>query len=285
MISGSVTHAADALSITQPAVSRLIADLEDSLGFALFERKRGQPLRPTEDAEILYVEVEKAFIGLDHLIKTGKDIHTSRGHLRVVGPTFLVNSLLSEAAAALLKESPNVSIIIDSRPHTEVVSLIASRQQDVAVAVLPVAHPAVNVIELGTFEAVCVVPESSKLAKMAGIKPTDLNGQSLITSSHGSQLQLMTDRLIEQHGVQVERRINVRTQESACILVSQGLGVAIIASPLPRHVISYPGLGIKRFTPALSIQLGVLLSNVKPPTRLMSRYIDALLHMGRNWQA
>src|SRR5690606_28423369 len=96
MIYGSVTLAANALFITQPAVSRLITDLEDSLGFALFERKRGQPLKPKEDAEILYAEVEKAFVGLDHLIQTGKNLHkSSRGHLRVVGTTSLVNSILS----------------------------------------------------------------------------------------------------------------------------------------------------------------------------------------------
>src|SRR5690606_17739700 len=115
---------------------------EDSLGFALFERKRGQPLKPKEDAEILYAEVEKAFVGLDHLIQTGKNLHkSSRGHLRVVGTTFLVNSILSDAAGALLLSSPSVSITIDSRPHSEVVSLIADRHQDIAVAVLPVFHP------------------------------------------------------------------------------------------------------------------------------------------------
>jgi DNA-binding transcriptional LysR family regulator len=81
---GSATAAADALHITQPAVSRLIADLERHVGFMLFERrKRG--LQPTKDALLLFEEVDRSFRGLDRIAETADAIRSRRiGHLRVI---------------------------------------------------------------------------------------------------------------------------------------------------------------------------------------------------------
>lgn len=46
MQSGSASRAAEALGITQPAVTRLVAELEKTIGFPLFDRTRGR-LDPT----------------------------------------------------------------------------------------------------------------------------------------------------------------------------------------------------------------------------------------------
>ena len=52
MVSGSMTEAAQYLSVTQPAVSKIISQLESELGFSLFERRQGK-LSPTDDGYIL----------------------------------------------------------------------------------------------------------------------------------------------------------------------------------------------------------------------------------------
>ncbi len=59
---GSATAASEVLHITQPAVSRLIADLERVVGFQQFER-RARGLVPTQDAHTLYEEVKRSFVG------------------------------------------------------------------------------------------------------------------------------------------------------------------------------------------------------------------------------
>ncbi|MBV8836561.1 MAG: LysR family transcriptional regulator, partial [Alphaproteobacteria bacterium] len=58
MATGSVTLAATMMHVTQPAVSRLIRDLEFTLQLALFER-RGNRLKPTAEANHLFAEVER----------------------------------------------------------------------------------------------------------------------------------------------------------------------------------------------------------------------------------
>ena len=62
MLRRTVTSAAESLHVSQPAVSRLLADLESRVGFVLFERQQGR-LVPTAEARVLFEE-ELARAGL-----------------------------------------------------------------------------------------------------------------------------------------------------------------------------------------------------------------------------
>jgi DNA-binding transcriptional LysR family regulator len=63
---GSITEAAKMLHISQPSVSRLIADLQHSAGFPLFVRV-GRGLTPTVEGRHFYEGVEGMFVGIDRL--------------------------------------------------------------------------------------------------------------------------------------------------------------------------------------------------------------------------
>src|SRR5580658_7912125 len=66
MLTGRVTAAAEMLRITQPAVTRLIRDLQTATHLRLFQRQ-GSRLLPTGEASALYLEVERSFVGLDRI--------------------------------------------------------------------------------------------------------------------------------------------------------------------------------------------------------------------------
>ena len=73
MASGTMTRAASALSISQPAVSRHVAELEAHLGFQLFKRIRGR-LEPTAAAVQLARVVEQNFLGLERIEHAAREI-------------------------------------------------------------------------------------------------------------------------------------------------------------------------------------------------------------------
>ena len=60
MQTGSVTRAAELLSISQPAVSKLLQSLESDIGVALFDRSRRR-LTPTMEADRLHEHVDQFF--------------------------------------------------------------------------------------------------------------------------------------------------------------------------------------------------------------------------------
>ena len=73
MMRGSMTVAAQEMRTSQPSISRLIAELEASIGLTLFERRAGR-IRPTPEGLSFYREVERSFLGLENLAHAARDI-------------------------------------------------------------------------------------------------------------------------------------------------------------------------------------------------------------------
>ncbi len=70
---GSVSAASRLLHISQPSLSRLIADLETEVGFSLFIRER-RGMKPTEEARLFYRDVERSYLGLRELESSAREI-------------------------------------------------------------------------------------------------------------------------------------------------------------------------------------------------------------------
>ncbi len=69
MKAGTISRAAELLGVTQPGVSRAIAELEKSLGFLLFDRIRNR-IVATPEGKLFYAQVEASFLGMDSLRAT-----------------------------------------------------------------------------------------------------------------------------------------------------------------------------------------------------------------------
>lgn len=101
-MTGSMTAAGDLMAISQPAVSRLIRDLEAMIGLSLFYR-RGTSISPTSDAAVLFKEVERSFHGLDRIAKVAEELsRTRRGSLRI-STTLPVSMYLLPATVSAFK--------------------------------------------------------------------------------------------------------------------------------------------------------------------------------------
>lgn len=79
MSTGSVTAAGKLLGRSQPAISRLIQDLEAEIGYALFTRS-GPRVSPTEQGFLLYEDVEHTLISLRQIRTRAEEI--ARGEAR-----------------------------------------------------------------------------------------------------------------------------------------------------------------------------------------------------------
>ena len=159
MSAGSVTAAGALLGRSQPAVTRLIQELEDSLGYALFERS-GPRITPTARAFQLYQEVERSLIGLHRIRERALAIaNDSQAPLSIAATPSLASGILSQALAQVqaggLDLPPSLQVHTGSDEY--VVESVLAQRFDIGLATLPLDHRGLEIHWIGEAPCVAVV--------------------------------------------------------------------------------------------------------------------------------
>lgn len=138
MASGTTTHAAELMGLTQSAVSRLVTQLEEELGLNIFDRRHGR-LQITPEGQQFYDVAKKVLAGVDQIDATARDIRTLQaGALRILAMPALAYGLLPRTIAKINKRFKQVKISVGVGTRAELEDGIASSQFDVGIATLPV---------------------------------------------------------------------------------------------------------------------------------------------------
>ena len=120
---GTVSRAAAILNISQPAMSKLIAHLEDDTGLKLFDRVKGR-LAPTERGMRLYEEIDRIFAGIRQVENAVDAIRREQqGQLLVGVMPALSGSFIQQATMGFLKGRPGVFCSVQSRSSQWIVGL------------------------------------------------------------------------------------------------------------------------------------------------------------------
>ena len=272
MITGGVTSAAGMLNISQPAVSRLISNLEQTLGFVVFQRRKGR-LHPTQEAEFLFGEVERVFANLDQISQISHDIlHQKTGHLRIACLPGFSTSLLPSVIADFLSDRPDVTFSVQTRSSARVREWIAAQQYDVGIADEFDGHSAVE-HESIVLRSVCVLAGDHRLASRDFIEPKDLEGEPMITNDRDHSFNLAVERKFEDAGVKLERRVEVRQFATACLLANRGIGASIVSS-IDAAEYTDQGLVAIPFEPNVPFGIDLLYPAYHPRPLLLREFTD-----------
>ncbi len=228
MRTGTVVAAADMLCVSQPAISRLVSELELRLGFGLFER-RGRRLVPTAQGEQLYREVERVYLGVERIAQAAVDIrHHRSGELRVACLPALSNGALPRAIKRFHDAHPGVYLFVNSASSRQICELVATGEFDVGVVELPVSDATVAVEAVPKQPVVLLVPATHPLAQRKRVALKALAGEPMILLSHHSPLRHALDRAFFE--ARVSPKVAFETPHSllACHLAEAGLGIAVV---------------------------------------------------------
>ena len=166
---GSITEAAKMMHISQPSVSRLIADLEQSAGFPLFLRV-GRGLTPTVEGRHFYEGVEGMFMGIDRLQDLAKSIRTSRGGTISIGAIQSIATIeLPKAISRLYHENPDIEFAVQTRNTPAILDAVQMRQLDLGIVGREPDYAGVEVLFKKSVAYVCLVPEEHPLASEFGL--------------------------------------------------------------------------------------------------------------------
>lgn len=250
MKSGSASRAAEAMGITQPAVSRLIAELEKTIGFSLFDRTRGR-LEPTPQCRLFYTDVERTFVGLEVLKHTAAQIRErGPGIVRIANMPGIGLTIVSRAITAFRQIHPDVSVAAQLMSSAEVWTAVATGQVDIGVAPKETDFSGLEYQPFSDYPAVCAISRQHRLARKDVITPADLHNVEYIAHTPAARLRRALADLMETGGY----KFNVVAETPMCMtllsIISSGVGVGLV------NPMSVEGLGdidvvLRPFTPTI----------------------------------
>lgn len=259
MLLGSMTSAAEMLAISQPAVSRLVRDLELALGLQLFQRQ-GNRLVPRPEALVLYREVDLHYRGMAQIENVAHDLRNpAQGTFRVAGTGSMSVSFLPDLVADFVTSRPGLDIAISTMISTAIVERVALRHFDLGlVQVMMADYPSLKVVPLPALPAVCILHREHPLAANAIIEPQMLADEAFISLGANSPLRMRIDALFKERGI--ARRMTLETTHASSVrrLVAHRLGVAII-DPLVAGVELPDAVVARPFLPAVSFEIAAVL--------------------------
>ena len=137
---GNISKAAKELYISQPAISKAISKLEDSLGLSLFTRSsRGVQL--TSEGEILFEHTREAFDALDRGEQELKRIQEfDIGHLRIGVSNTLCKYILLPYLKTFIDQYPHMKVTIESQATAQTLGRLEQQKIDLGL----VAEPSVR---------------------------------------------------------------------------------------------------------------------------------------------
>ena len=232
MLTGSVSGAARLISVTQPAVSRILQHAELQLGFALFQRSKGR-LVPTPEALTLYPHIERLFSQLDEVQRLAANLKTGGGvtALRVLTVLALSYEILPHAIKLFRVKNPDVPISVKALHSPQIVSALALQEADVGFLFSPVVHSALAQEHLADGRMVCIAPKgmlAARLLKRGSITLADLLKVPVIGLDVLDPIGRSLNQACREAGVGLQFNITVQTYHSALALAHHGLGVALI---------------------------------------------------------
>ncbi|MCZ7676187.1 MAG: LysR substrate-binding domain-containing protein [Roseovarius sp.] len=268
----SVTAAATAMHISQPSVSRLLSSLEETIGFALFERRKGR-LLATPEAMLFYDEIQKYFLTMQRLAHTAADIRTlARGQLRLGSFIALAIAITPTVIRRFNRAHPQMHVSCITTQSRQIVDLITSRFADLGIVDPGAVTSAVRIERQWQFRCVCALPPGHALARHEVISAAHLAGENVIglqrafLTHHPSGAALYAE-------LEPNLRITVHQSIAACAMVSEGTGVAIVDPFTARHYAPH-GIVVRPLEATIPFDINIVSSPEAPLSVAASDFLE-----------
>lgn len=226
--SGSFTRAGELLNLSQPAVTRQVAALEDEFGGPLLERQ-GRALHVTPAGQIVYRHARRAAAVVEACrAEVAMLSHPDRGTINVACVTttglFTLPALMAEFNARF----PAVRFHVWSGRVAGVMDRVLEGESDLGLVTMPVTHPRLDSLPLFRDRVVLVAAP-----RVARDLPNPLPLESLaelemISYQAPSRFRTLVESALEQVGVYPQVAMEFDSHEAVKMMVVMGYGAAMV---------------------------------------------------------
>lgn len=279
MSTGSFTGAARLLERSQPAITRLVQELESEIGYALFARN-GPRVTPTEQGFLFYEDAERALAGLRQMhVRAAEIARGAPQPLLLAATSALAVGLLPPALARLEAGQGPAPVQLRAASPEQVVHAVLSGTVQLGACSLPLEHRGLQVQWIGQLPCIAVLPENDPLAALPCVPLAALAQRRLITMSNPYRLRHRLDLVLTQAGqtpAPREALIETNASMNAQALVRAGLGVAVL-EPLTAHGAPLDGLALRPLDTDIPFFFGVITPQSRPASSKVQALSEALL--------
>ncbi|SMX28392.1 HTH-type transcriptional activator CmpR [Pelagimonas phthalicica] len=272
---GTVTGAAEALGISQPGISNLLAELERQTGLKLFERLHGR-LVPTPEAELMYREVDTVVRGLDHVTQTVVDLQNKQaGQLQVASQHSMSFGFMPRTIAEFARTRPDMNISFQSQYSSKIQEWVLSGLFEIGICEMPMLYDTLNVYPLHV-ETKVALHRDNPLAAYEVLTPELLRGEPFIVMGPDHITQRRLRDVFEKADVPLKTRVNSHLFKNLLSFVKEGMGVSL----LDRFGLEfdYDDRFVARdFEPRITMDLAVITSATRPLSQVGKEFLAYLL--------
>lgn len=275
METGSMSEAARALAVSQPAVSKSVRLLEERLQLRLFKRT-GDRVYPSMEAQRLYPSVKRIFEEIDLADDLARRLRTAEaGSIKVAATYAITAALLTEAIEIFHQRRSLIDLQLMALTPQEVIDRVLEREFDVGFLHEPVTDPEIELIPLCDIDIVCALPGNHRLSEKAFIGPGDLTGETVISYGGEAYAARMLRQRAEEAGVPWKVSIVVNQTSIALSMASTGIGVAVVDS-IALGRLNRQEVNIRPFRPAVTLRLSAIFPPGRPHSSVCDQFVQTV---------
>jgi DNA-binding transcriptional LysR family regulator len=268
--SGSFSKAGETLFLTQPAISKRIASLEDRLGMKLFDRI-GKHISLTEAGRALLPGAQKILAQVDESQRLLTNLTNCIG-----GPLHIATShhIGLHRLPAILQEFthhyPEVELELSFMDSENALRLIENGKLELAIVTLPEdPTPLLKTIPAWKDELVFVCGKNHTLAKLKKVNLKTLSQHRALLPSQGT----ITRKIIESHLTKQDLLLNVTMETNYLETIQKMVEIGLGWSALPKTMVN----DMLTILPISNLRLQRMLGIVQHKSRTLSNAAQALL--------
>ncbi|MHA7096717.1 LysR family transcriptional regulator [Priestia aryabhattai] len=248
----SFTKAADALALTQSAVSHAITNLESEFGFLLVNRNRSG-ITLTTEGETMLLAIRKVLQENEKVHQEGASLlGLAKGTIKIGIFKSVSTKWLPEIIRLMEKNYPEIQIQLKEGDYLEIEQWLLSGEIDCGF--INITHSSqFHIISLKKDRLLCVVSDQSALYHQKTVSFEDLEKEPFIMPTYGGYHDIK--QLFEEHGIQPDIRFELMDESAILSMVTHHLGISILPEMLldsipqelraiPFQVDSYRSIGL-----------------------------------------
>lgn len=222
----NVTHAAEELHMTQPAVTRAVRELEQYYGVRLFERMY-RHLSPTEAGRRLYSQALPLLDDFDR-IEIGLRDWDALGVIRVGATVTLGGTVLPSLVRQFAAQNPGMELRVTVANGDTLTAALCENRLDLALMESVPANPDLRTEKIGSDSLCAIMAPDDPLAAGTAVTLEQLSGVPLLVREWGSTARAVLQNAMVQQGLPMSIAWESISTEALLRAAAEGLGVAVL---------------------------------------------------------